>query len=347
MPVVDSCPFSTVTINGEDVTVRAGNLIKVKASAGRVARLFRWHVGEDRAACEARITRDLMNEPAAVKTKKQTGSTELAALQPGFITPTGSRGASPTVQRAMLTDGSRCSDMPPPSRAIEEAAGRVFASHQLELERLWPDQPAATVSGQESKGERPSGVPEGVRWWQRAAAEEEIEEAERAKPACKEVRPDASEQSAASNKAKSASSKQGAASNKINVIDLCEPALFGTARVQRTADSPFPSSLPCEWLSDVHLANAHAADARPKGAGMVPVRYNYPRPLSMVQSIFSQRPALRVLHEGDRGSVLIQQFCGDLHWHNLVLFGPEKKAYYWDPLGRALPKRHKICIAST
>ena len=31
--------------------------------------------------------------------------------------------------------------------------------------------------------------------------------------------------------------------------------------------------------------------------------------------------------------VIIQQFCDGLHWHNLVLFGPEARAYYWDPFG--------------
>ena len=55
----------------------------------------------------------------------------------------------------------------------------------------------------------------------------------------------------------------------------------------------------CKWLwfAGMHEGtNAHAADKRPKGA--VPVRYNYPRPLALVPSIFSQRPAQRALLGG-------------------------------------------------
>eukprot|EP00966_Prymnesium_polylepis_P071295 1656409-Prymnesium_polylepis.1 len=44
-------------------------------------------------------------------------------------------------------------------------------------------------------------------------------------------------------------------------------------------------------------------------------------------------------------SVLIQQYCECLHWHNFVLFGPEQKAYYWEPLGKPLPGRSLIKTA--
>ena len=68
---------------------------------------------------------------------------------------------------------------------------------------------------------------------------------------------------------------------------------------------------------------------------------NYPRASWMVPSIFRQRPALRVLQQ--QQSVLIQQFCGDLHWHNFVLFGPEQMAYYWEPMhGTTLGRREEI-----
>ena len=73
------------------------------------------------------------------------------------------------------------------------------------------------------------------------------------------------------------------------------------------------------------------------------MRYNYPRPQSLVPSVFAERPALRVLH--DKASVLVQQFCDGCHWHNLVLFGPEQRAYYWEPMGSSLGGRHAIKAA--
>ena len=64
----------------------------------------------------------------------------------------------------------------------------------------------------------------------------------------------------------------------------------------------------------------------------------------MVPSIFKQRPALRTLQQ--QQSVLIQQFCKDLHWHNIVLFGHEQMAYYWEPMhGTSLSQRHEIRTA--
>ena len=80
-------------------------------------------------------------------------------------------------------------------------------------------------------------------------------------------------------------------------------------------DLAYPSSDQREWLSDVIIANAHAADERPEGD--VPVRFNYPRPQAQVPQIFRQRPAQRVLHQ--QQSCLGQQFCDGIHWHNIVL----------------------------
>ena len=44
--------------------------------------------------------------------------------------------------------------------------------------------------------------------------------------------------------------------------------------------------------------------------------------------------------------VLIQQFCGGCHWHNLCLIGPECRAYYWEPIAKnTLSSRHPIRTA--
>ena len=118
---------------------------------------------------------------------------------------------------------------------------------------------------------------------------------------------------------------------------LQEPALFGRAS-QLLGDLAYPSANPVQWLSDTHLANGHAADARPVGG--VRVRYNYPRAQVQVPSIFAQRPARRVIERKD--SVLIQQFCDGVHWHNLALMGPECTAYYWEPKGTPLNRRSPI-----
>ncbi len=85
-------------------------------------------------------------------------------------------------------------------------------------------------------------------------------------------------------------------------VELVEPYLFGAAKLLR-GDKVYPSHSPREWLTDVHLANAHVADARPACA--TPVRYNYPRPLSRMQLTLQKRPAQRALHKRD--SVLVQQ----------------------------------------
>ena len=103
----------------------------------------------------------------------------------------------------------------------------------------------------------------------------------------------------------------------------------------------YPSANPQEWLTDVHLANAHANDQQL--IGVTPVRYNYPRPLWLMAKIFEERSALRVLQEQEQ--VLVQQFCDGCHWHNLVLIGPERIAYYWEPLGTALSARSPVRTA--
>ena len=125
------------------------------------------------------------------------------------------------------------------------------------------------------------------------------------------------------------------------LIDLAEPVLFGKARCIR-GTAAYPSSNPVEWLSDSHLANAHAVDELPNGN--VRVTYNYPREEASVPNIFGQRPATRVFQQRDR--VLIQQFCGGCHWHNLCLIGPECRAYYWEPMAKnTLNSRHPIRTA--
>ena len=52
--------------------------------------------------------------------------------------------------------------------------------------------------------------------------------------------------------------------------ELPEPELFGSTRRLRDGNMAYPSSSRTQWLSDVILANAHAADARHEGS--VPVR---------------------------------------------------------------------------
>ena len=121
---------------------------------------------------------------------------------------------------------------------------------------------------------------------------------------------------------------------------LVEPKRFGRA-TRLLADLAYPSSEPTQYLSDVHLANADAADARP--TGRVPVRYNYPRTQSLMPSIFEERPSKRIFRLGD--SVLVQQYCDGVHWHNFALFGPEKMGYYWDPIGGKLSRRDPILKA--
>ena len=103
----------------------------------------------------------------------------------------------------------------------------------------------------------------------------------------------------------------------------------------------YPSYTPTEWLTDIHLANGHAADERPEGR--VRVRYNYPRPLDMVPHVFKQRPVLRVLLEKE--DALIQQFCDGGHWHNIGFIGLEQRAYYWEPNGSSLARRSAIRAA--
>ena len=78
------------------------------------------------------------------------------------------------------------------------------------------------------------------------------------------------------------------------LIDLAEPVLFGKARCIR-GTAAYPSSNPVEWLSDSHLANAHAVDERP--IGTVRVTYNYPRDEASVPNIFGHRPVARLFQQ--------------------------------------------------
>jgi len=112
-------------------------------------------------------------------------------------------------------------------------------------------------------------------------------------------------------------------------VELAEPKLFGPAR-QLLGDLPYPSNNPTQWLCDTQIPNAHAADDGPEGN--VPVFYNYPRPQSLVPAAFSETNARRVLER--ENSVMLQQFCDGIHWHDLVLMGPERTLYYWEPMGR-------------
>ena len=117
--------------------------------------------------------------------------------------------------------------------------------------------------------------------------------------------------------------------------------MFGSARRLRSVNSAYPSADHHEHLSDVHLANVHAADEKP--AGSTSVRYNYPRAAWQVPDMFAGRKAQRVLLE--QKALLVQQYCHNLHWYNLVLIGPERRAYYWEPYGSPLAGRSAICEA--
>jgi hypothetical protein len=76
------------------------------------------------------------------------------------------------------------------------------------------------------------------------------------------------------------------------------------------------------------------------------------RPLSSAETIkVAQLPLVesQLLEKGDRA--LIQQFCDGCHWHNLVLIGPEQRAYYWEPanatkLGSRSPIRTAFVAAA-
>jgi hypothetical protein len=200
----------------------------------------------------------------------------------------------------------------------------------------------------------PAGVPAGQRWWQRA-----VEQADEAAAADDAAGAAAGAASSSTSRLSARAARMAAATAAATAVEdaddedldselappdppLLEPALFGRARrVVGAADCAYPSNNPYQWLSDLHLANGHLADDRPEGS--IPVRYNYPRASSMVPSIFQQRPALRVLQECK--SILIQPFCDGLHWHNLALHGPERTAYYWEPMGSSLNRRGAIYAA--
>ena len=175
--------------------------------------------------------------------------------------------------------------------------------------------------------ERPAAVPEGSRWWRFSG-----------NSASSANTGDSTTTTATA--AAPSSSATDPATDAPGPTELPEPSLFGSAS-QLRSDAAYPSHNPAEWLTDLQLANAHAADERPQG--QTPVRCNYPRPASLVPGIFSERPALRVLHE--RASVLIQQFCELLHWHNIVLIGPEQRAYHWEPFGASKGRRDPIFTA--
>ena len=170
------------------------------------------------------------------------------------------------------------------------------------------------------EADRPAEIAAGTRWWRRRG--------------CGGASSSAAFTSATSASAASAS---GSASN---AIDLQEPMLFGPARRMR-GDLAYPSQDGRQWLSDVIIANAHAADERP--VGDVSVLYKYPRAEVQMPMIFEQRGEQCVLH--NQQACLIQQYCSGVHWHNIVLIGPERRAYYWEPNGSSMTSRHAIRVA--
>lgn len=84
-----------------------------------------------------------------------------------------------------------------------------------------------------------------------------------------------------------------------------EPKLTGPAQRKRSSVG-YPPSRSQHWYNDAEIANADAVDSRPPMPAGVHVRYNYPRPLYLVPSIFEEQRGERTLNECN--CVLIQQF---------------------------------------
>jgi len=145
--------------------------------------------------------------------------------------------------------------------------------------------------------------------------------------------------------------------------------LFGTQSERSSVR--YAPSLSQHWFDDAELANSHAVDSRPPMSDGVVLRYNYPRPLALVPSIFTERAASRTLSECN--SVFVQQFSDGglarptdrtprrlavasllvrsrvrsaVHWHNLVLFGPTRKAFLWEPAQINLEAHARDAIAA-
>lgn len=92
-----------------------------------------------------------------------------------------------------------------------------------------------------------------------------------------------------------------------------EPTLTGTAQ-RKHSSIGYPPSHSRHWYNDAEIANSHAVDSRPPMPAGLHVRYNYPRPVSLVPSIFTERPGAHTLKECNR--VLIQQFStGGMAYH--------------------------------
>ena len=89
------------------------------------------------------------------------------------------------------------------------------------------------------------------------------------------------------------------------LAEVKEPTLTGPAQRKRSSVG-YPPSKSRHWYNDAEIANANAVDHCPAMPAGVLVRYNYPRPLSLVPSIFTERRGERTLNECNR--VLIQQF---------------------------------------
>jgi hypothetical protein len=141
----------------------------------------------------------------------------------------------------------------------------------------------ADVEEQPASAPRPVAVPLDVRWWRRTTPAD-------ARPASNasssDAPADATNTAAIAIATTAASATSTAMDTSTSTTELKEPSLFGRAR-ELLGDLAYPSENPMQWLSDTHLANAHEADERPTGS--VPVRYNYPRPSSMVPDMFKQR----------------------------------------------------------
>ena len=151
------------------------------------------------------------------------------------------------------------------------------ATVSIEMKLVWDT--CADVT--EPAGARPDGVPDGARWWRRAASEDDDAADEEELAAEEEMAAASSSSSRASAAVAPATAQSGSPTAQqrgtaAEPIELEEPQLFGRARELRDGDCAYPSRNPQQWLSDVHLANAHAADHRWEGALL---QLSIPRPL--------------------------------------------------------------------
>lgn len=115
----------------------------------------------------------------------------------------------------------------------------------------------------------------------------------------------------------------------------------------RRSDMGYLSDEEREWLNDTMLKNACLILLKVPKLSKGKIHMKDPIGVTCLVDtgkwgFMQKRSVMKVLDGRTPNDFVTVQFSESLHWRFLVLFGPERKAIYWDPYGTGLPACHSL-----